>query len=202
MSDADDDALLESLERETETDPSLAYLREARIQQLSSEISRARALRNEGCGVYTEIKDEKQMLDITTSHPKCIVHFFKSDFNRCRIMDGHLNTLAEQHLEARICRIDVENAPFLVTRLSVKVLPCVIAFKDGISVDKVIGFEGLGSRGDSFETSQLEKRLAKVGVLDESFVNLAQHQRGVGQSPEASVAAAHREDADDDDDWD
>ena len=34
MADEDDDALLDELERETENDPTLAHLREARIQQL------------------------------------------------------------------------------------------------------------------------------------------------------------------------
>ncbi len=43
MSD-DDDALLDELEKETENDPSLAHLREARIQQLSSDLARVKDL--------------------------------------------------------------------------------------------------------------------------------------------------------------
>ena len=200
MSDNDDDALFESLEKDHESDPSLVHLREARIQQLSSDLSRARTLRTEGYGAYTEIQEEKQLLDITTSHKKCLVHFFKSDFNRCRIMDGHLKKIAEEHLEARICRISVENAPFLVTKLGVKILPCVIAFVDGVSVDRIVGFEGLGYEKDSFETGDLERRLMKAGLLDETLKKLG----GLGPKGRLGENAAHGEKSQDeeDEDWD
>ena len=61
-------------------------------------------------------------------------------------------------------RIAVEDAPFLVERLGVKVLPCVIGFVDGVGVERVVGFEGLKG-GDAFETGVLEGRLVGKGVL-------------------------------------
>lgn len=202
MSD-DEDTLLEELEKETESDPKLAHLREARIQQLSSDIARAKSLRSEGYGTYVDVKDEKTLLEITTSHKKCIVHFHKTDFNRCRIMDDHLRTIAEQHLEARVVKINVENAPFLVTKLNVKVLPCVIAFIDGVSVDRVIGFEGLGYSEDTFATTDLEWRLLGAGVLDRvgGIGPLAARKAGNGQGDGAeNRELVHEEE--DEDDWD
>lgn len=86
----DEDALLESLERETENDPSISHLREQRLQQLHSDFNRAKQLKTEGYGTYEAIADEKRLLDVTTSTKRCVVHFFRPDFNRCRIMDGHL----------------------------------------------------------------------------------------------------------------
>ena len=193
----DEDALLESLENETENDPSLAHLREARIQALATELARAKAQRNEGYGTYNQIKDEKNLMEITTSTKNCIVHFYKPDFNRCRIMDGHLDTLAGVNLEARFLRIDVEHAPFLVTKLGVKVLPCVIAFVGGVSVDRVVGFEGLGFNPDNFETGELEKRLVGAGVLE--------GMKGVDARIKRPVREEEREEQggeDDDDEWD
>ncbi|KAK3169573.1 hypothetical protein OEA41_008957 [Lepraria neglecta] len=193
----DEDALLESLENETENDPSLAHLREARIQALATELARAKAQRNEGYGTYNQIKDEKNLMEITTSTKNCIVHFYKPDFNRCRIMDGHLDTLAGVNLEARFLRIDVEHAPFLVTKLGVKVLPCVIAFVGGVSVDRVVGFEGLGFNPDNFETGELEKRLVGAGVLE--------GMKGVDGRIKRPVREEEREEQggeDDDDEWD
>jgi len=84
--DSDEDALIAALEDDTELDA----FREQRLQQLHAEFDRARQLRASDHGTYTEIKDEKALLDITTSTKLCVVHFFKSDFNRCRIMDTHL----------------------------------------------------------------------------------------------------------------
>ena len=83
----DEDALIAELE---EDESSLAAFREQRLQQLHGELARAKAQRNSDYGTYTEIKDEKQLMDITTSAKLCVVHFMKPDFNRCRIMDQKL----------------------------------------------------------------------------------------------------------------
>lgn len=61
--------------------------------------------------------------------------------------------------------MSVENAPFLVTKLKVQVLPCVLAFINGVSVDRIVGFEGLGYTQDTFTTQDLEARLLASGVL-------------------------------------
>ena len=41
----------------------------------------------------------------------------------------------------------------------------MLGFVDGISKDRVVGFEGLGRGNDSFNTKQLEARLLQAGVL-------------------------------------
>ncbi|ORY09911.1 thioredoxin-like protein [Clohesyomyces aquaticus] len=136
--DSDEDALIAALEDDSELDA----FREQRLQQLHAEFNKAQQLRASNHGIYAEIKDEKALMDITTSTQLCVVHFFKPDFNRCRIMDTHLESLAPAHYEARLLRINVDNCPFLVTKLKVQVLPCVIAFIDGVGVDRIVGFEG------------------------------------------------------------
>lgn len=84
--DIDEDALLDSLE----DDSTLGAFREQRLQQLHSELSRAKHLRGQEHGTYTEIKDEKALMEITTSTKWCVVHFFKPDFARCGTMDGKI----------------------------------------------------------------------------------------------------------------
>jgi hypothetical protein len=84
--DSDEDALIASLEDDDELDA----FREQRLQQLHAEFDRARRLKANEHGTYTEVKSEKALMDITTSTKLCVVHFFKPDFNRCRIMDTHL----------------------------------------------------------------------------------------------------------------
>ena len=85
----DEDALLDSLDN----DPALSSFREQRIQQLHSEFSRAKHMRNQEYGTYTTITEEKVLMDLTTSVKWCVVHFFKPDFGRCGVMDGHLEVL-------------------------------------------------------------------------------------------------------------
>ena len=76
-----------------------------------------------------------------------------------------MKALAPKHFDTRFLRINVENAPFLVTKLKIQVLPCVLAFLNGISTDRIVGFEGLGYSEDTFTTRDLETRLLGAGVL-------------------------------------
>lgn len=64
----------------------------------------------------------------------------------------------------------MENAPFLVTKLKIQVLPCVLAFVNGKSVDRIVGFEGLGYTQDTFTTKDLEGRLMASGVVQRAKV--------------------------------
>lgn len=106
--------------------------------------------------------------------------------------------------------MNVDNAPFLVTKLKVQVLPCVIAFVDGVGADRVVGFEGLAGSGsgsgsrsgfgsvDDFRTKDLEARLLAAGVLFQEKKKLKEAEVGrfrVGGKNKAK-------DDDDDDDWD
>jgi len=46
--------------------------------------------------------------------------------------------LADKHRHTLFLRANVENAPFLTTRLGIKVLPCVVCFVDGNAVDRYV----------------------------------------------------------------
>ncbi|CZR59290.1 probable PLP1 Phosducin homologue likely to be involved in regulation of pheromone response [Phialocephala subalpina] len=187
----DEDALIASLE----DSPALDAFREQRIQQLHSEFTRAKSQKNQGFGNYTEIKEEKALMDLTTEVKYAVVHFAKDDFARCGVMDGHLESLAQKHFDTRFLKMNVENAPFLVTKLKVQVLPCVLAFVDGKSVDRIVGFEGLGYTPDTFTTKDLEARLLSSGVIQRA--KASKDAGGV----KWGVKKAKKEDSDDED-WD
>ena len=84
----DEDALFAELEEDD--DHALAALRERRMQQLHDEVQRSKVMRESGTGHYQEVKTEKEVMDITTGTKWAVVHFFKPDFGRCGVMDGHL----------------------------------------------------------------------------------------------------------------
>lgn len=108
-------------------------------------------------------------------------------------MDKHLRTLAAAHYEARFVKVDVESAPFLVERLGVRVLPCVIAFVDGKGVGRIEGFEVLGNT-DDFRTTVLERELVRLGVLEREKIA---EEEGVARG---KVEERYQEDSGDD--WD
>jgi len=189
--DEDEDALFEELERDDELDG----LRERRIQQLHQELSREKRARDDNQGVYFETTNEKEVMDLTTSHKYAIIHFYHPDFRRSKIMDGHLEILARKHFDTLITRIHVENCPFLVEKLKVQVLPCLIAFVDGKSVDRIVGFEGELGNTDSFQTSALEGRLLRCGVFQRVKTTENTNRSIFGQTATSKTD-------DDDDDWD
>lgn len=94
----DEDALIASLE----DSPALDAFREQRIQQLHSEFTRAKTQKNQGFGNYTEIKEEKALMDLTTEVKLAVVHFAKNDFARCGVMDGHLEVC---NIQNQICML-------------------------------------------------------------------------------------------------
>lgn len=194
-SDSDEDALISALEADESESHALSGFREQRLQQLHDEMSRAKAMRNSDYGVYTEIKDEKQVMDITTKAKYSVVHFMKPDFSRCRTMDVKLEALAPKHFDTRFISVNVENAPFLVAKLKIQVLPCVICFVNGVGVDRILGFEGLGPRPDSFTLRELEARLLGAGVLVRS--KMIEEDENRGRIRQNQIAQD-----DDDDEWD
>ena len=87
-----------------------------------------------------------------------VVHFYKKEFNRCFIVNKHLEKLAEKHYNIKFVKIDVTECNFLTTKLKIKVLPCVVLFENGISIDWIIGFDDFNKK-DDFSLQDFEKRL-------------------------------------------
>ncbi|RKP23517.1 thioredoxin-like protein, partial [Syncephalis pseudoplumigaleata] len=103
------------------------------------------AMKENDHGTYKDLESDKHVLEVTTSALHCIVHFYHTGFRRCSIMDTHLEKLAKKYFQTRFARMDVEKAPFLVDRMKIQMLPCVVLFKDGVTVDRLVGFEELGN---------------------------------------------------------
>ncbi|KAH6579912.1 hypothetical protein BASA61_009898 [Batrachochytrium salamandrivorans] len=153
----EDDELFRELEEEDDDGLSAAF-RERRMEQLNAEVSRMRQLEQEKHGRYETVYTEKEILHITTTTDRCIVHFSHKDFRRCQLMDRHMEVFE---------------------KLKIQILPCIMAFVGGITVDKLLGFEGVSEK-DDFPTSALEKRLSEgseVIVLESTANRGSANQR-------------------------
>ncbi|KAH8702620.1 thioredoxin-like protein [Talaromyces proteolyticus] len=223
--DLDEDALFEALENEDNS----AY-RAHRMEQLHSELASAKeafkrnaalgATATSSDGLYPTLPSDQVVLDLTTNNERCIVHFSHPDFNRCAIMDEHLRILASRHYEVRFARVDVRDCPFLVEKLGIRVLPCVIGFIDGIGKERIVGFDGLSSvRGrdgvDGFNTTELESRFLGGNVLVRGKLveggpgihnrdSDSDDEEAKGRGIRSGTVGRHKNDDDDDndDDWD
>ena len=91
-------------------------------------------------------------------------------------MKGHLSRVLERHAAESVgwgVVEDVRNVGFVVGRLGVRVLPCVIGFLGGVGVGRVVGFEGLVNPGEGeaaeageMVAQKLEGKLVEWKVLD------------------------------------
>ncbi|KAK7470515.1 hypothetical protein VKT23_001941 [Stygiomarasmius scandens] len=165
----DDEAIFAELEAEIENGDS--GMREQALDAIRREMEKRKELKENHHGSYTEVQDEKEIIRITAREPRCVVHFFHPNFKRCEIMDKHLSKLAPKYFNTRFFRVFVENVPWLVEKLSIKVLPCVICFVNGVTKDRLIGFEELGN-SDAFTTATLELRLGICGVIQKQPSNV------------------------------
>ncbi len=147
----------------SEEEKVLAELRERRLAELKKSTQKQLEFQSLGHGQYSIITEDEFLPSVTQSKYS-ICHFFHANFERCKIMDKHLDLLAKKHFATRFISINAEKTPFFVKKLQVKTLPTVVLFKDGIAIDRIIGFEDLGG-DDNFETAALEKRLSKAGVI-------------------------------------
>lgn len=134
-------------------------------------------------------------------------------------MDDHLSYIARKHQdysssdsETKFARVDVSHATFVVEKLGIRVLPCVIGFVGGVVKGRVVGFEGVCWDGN--EKGERTRR----GV-EEAFVDMGVLRKGVGGDEDEDGSEDEREDEgrkdgrrgiqgrkqaieDEDDDWD
>ncbi|XP_058084951.1 thioredoxin domain-containing protein PLP3A-like [Magnolia sinica] len=146
-------------------DPELEKLHADRIAALKKEAEKRQALKRQGHGEYREISEGEFLGEVTGSE-QVVCHFYHREFYRCKIVDKHLKALAPRHLETKFIKMDAENAPFFVSKLAIKTLPCVILFRNGVAIDRLVGFQDLGGK-DDFTTAALENILIKKGIIKE-----------------------------------
>lgn len=169
-------------------DPELERLHADRIASLKKEAEKRQALKKQGHGEYREVTEADFLGEVTGSE-KVICHFYHREFYRCKIMDKHLKSLAPRHMDTKIIKLDAENAPFFVAKLGVKTLPCVILFRKGIAVDRLIGFQDMGGK-DDFATRALEALLIKKGIVSEKKKDEDDEDRGYPESRRNTVRSS------------
>ena len=148
----------------------------------------AKRVKTEKYGNYTEII-ETEFLDTMLKNEKVVCHFYHKDFERCKIIDKHLQIIAQQHRETLFVKINAEKTPFFTAKLNVRVLPTIILFVKGKSIHRFIGFQDFGMN-DDFPTINLARQL----VIFKMIEGKTKAEKG-----EISIRKTKKDDSDDDD---
>lgn len=143
----------------------LQALRNQRLNEMKNLAKKKQEWLNNGHGGYEELSGEKEFFEVSKKSANIIAHFYRDATERCKIVDHHLKILAKQHLEAKFCKVNAENSPFLTQRLRIKVIPTIAIIKDSKTKDYIVGFTDLGNR-DDFSTEMMEWRIAQSGAIE------------------------------------
>jgi thiol-disulfide isomerase/thioredoxin len=149
-------------QNDDDDDDDLAFLRSQRMAAIKAESAKMVEWKAKGHGWYREIGQDDFFSTVVREKggsEDVAVHFFHKDFERCKLMDKHLGELAQSMMRVRFVKVNVEKAPFLVEKLKVTVLPCVIFFHNDVAVDRLLGFDELG--GDEFSLAALQERVER-----------------------------------------
>lgn len=143
----------------------LKSLRDQRINEMKNQAKKKQEWLQNGHGEYDELSGEKEFFELSKKSANIVAHFYRDATERCKIVDHHLKILSKQHIEAKFCKVNAENSPFLTQRLRIKVIPTIAIIKDSKTKDYIVGFTDLGNR-DDFSTEMMEWRLAQSGVIE------------------------------------
>jgi len=159
------DQEIKDLEKLDEDD--LEAIRRRKLDMMKKMQDKKTEWKAAGHGEYSEIPEEKEFFNVTKGSDNCVIHFYRDETFRCKILDKHFNILAKKHLETRFCKINAEKCPFLCDRLKIRVIPTVLMIKEQQTRGQILGFTELGNT-DEFSTEMLEWRLAHAEVINYS----------------------------------
>lgn len=172
--DIDVDELLDDIDNDSDF---LEQYREKRMQQISDHLKLVdKNVREQGYGKLETLEDEAQLMNLSSKCSTLIVHLMLDKFDKCQYMNEKLAILARKYLTTKFVKINVENCPFLVQKLKVKVLPFVIGYHEGRERLRSIGFAKLGNDPSGFPIGKLERLLKDTGVVREKTTDNAHCQ--------------------------
>ncbi|XP_023021343.2 thioredoxin domain-containing protein 9 [Leptinotarsa decemlineata] len=191
------DAVIEHIDNLDVND--LEQLKQSRIRELQKQEENKKIWLANDHGKYEELAEEKMFFDVIKKSDNVILHFYRNSTPRCEIVDKHLKALAPKHIETRFTKLNAEKSPFLVEKLKIKTLPTIVLIKNGVMVDKIVGFTQLGNC-DDFSTETIEWRIAQHEVInyegDLSVPPLLQEKKSKGSGKKIRDGIFNRDDDD------
>lgn len=157
------DAELAEMEKLKEDD--IIEIRRKRMERMRYDHQQKKTSLQAGCGVYDELKDEKDFFAEAKKHKRMVCVFFREGHDSTGILQRHFDELARRHWRVRFCRVNGEKAQFLSEKLHIWMLPSTVLVKDGQTDYTIRGLDEFG--GMDGTTDHVEQLLTYREILEE-----------------------------------
>jgi len=87
----------------------------------------------------TEITEEEFDSIINNSHKLVVVDFFAEWCMPCLMLAPIIDELAEKIKDVKFTKVNMDNNQKLAQKYSISSIPCLVIFKEGEEVDRIIG---------------------------------------------------------------
>ena len=94
-----------------------------------------------------EITEEEFKETINNSHKLVVVDFYADWCMPCLMLAPIIEELAERIKEVKFVKINVDDNQELASKYGISSIPCLVIFKDGQEVDRMVG----GQSGEVIE---------------------------------------------------
>jgi hypothetical protein len=163
------DSQLDKLENLSKTE--IEEIHAKRMDELKRKVVQKEKWLSNAHGLMNEIPDQKLFFQHVKTSKHVICLFYNKSNTYCNDMTEHLTILARKHLECKFLKINVDNAPFLMSRLNIWMIPTLVCASNNKVDRQLRGLDWCAPDG-KICTLTLERKLFEFGFLEETYMEM------------------------------
>lgn len=176
-------------------DDDLEELRAKRLEDLKKKQNRRSKWLQNNHGRFHELTDQKEFFANVKSTKHVICLFYSKTSHWSKPLQEHLTLIAQKHLECKFLQMEAQQAPFLIERLNIWMMPTLVLAKDNKVSTQLRGLDWVAPTG-KIDTIALEQKLFEYGFLEETYLALEKQVKAT--APNKGAMHAHEDDSEDD----
>lgn len=87
------------------------------------------------------INNENFKSEVLNTDKPVLVDFWATWCGPCRMMAPVVESIADEHPELKVCKVDVDENPELAQMFNVMTIPTLAAFRNGQMIGKTVGYQ-------------------------------------------------------------